>query len=140
VSDKLESIRRLYNEGWCAGDLEVALSELHPEVVWTAIESAPDAGTRHGHSGARAYMQDWLDDFDLGATDLQDPIERGHRVVATLHATATGKGSGVETEIVYGALFEFVGDKIARIHEYATRPEAEAALAEEEVRSTPGRA
>lgn len=124
----MEIINRLYNEGWATGNLDVALAQLHPDIVWTAMESAPDAGTRRGHDEARAYMQDWTDDFDMESGMLTDPVERGDSVVCTHRGAATGKGSGLRTEIVYCAFYAFDGDKIVRIHEYATREEADAAL------------
>ena len=47
-------------------ELELVPEILHPDIVWTAIESAPDSGTRRGHVECRAYMNDWLEGFDLG--------------------------------------------------------------------------
>ena len=40
----VETVARLYNECWSPGKLELVPEILHPDVVWTAIESAPDSG------------------------------------------------------------------------------------------------
>ena len=48
-SAKLETLGRLYNEYWMPGDLARVDEVLDPAIVWTAIESAPDAGTRRDY-------------------------------------------------------------------------------------------
>lgn len=59
-----EIVSRLYREGWGPGDFDLVRELLDDDVVWTAIAGAPDAGTYRGFETVRAYMQDWLDDFD----------------------------------------------------------------------------
>ena len=51
---KLETLKRLYGEYWAQGDLDRVDEILDPAIVWTAIESAPDAGTRRGYDECRA--------------------------------------------------------------------------------------
>jgi ketosteroid isomerase-like protein len=124
--ENLETVERLYSNCWAAANLDVVPELLHPEIVWTAIESAPDAGTRRGHGGARAYMNDWLDGFDFEGMPI-DPVGTATdgRLVCSLHATGTEKQSGLTTEIHYGGVFRFAGDgRIIEIHEYATVEEA----------------
>jgi ketosteroid isomerase-like protein len=121
----LETVRLLYNEVW-AGDLDAAPSVLHPEIVWTAIESAPDAGTRSGYTDCRAYMQDWLDDFELEpfVVEARATTTDG-RLVCDQVGAAIGKGSGLRAEIRYGAVYSFSDDgRIRVIHEYATIEDA----------------
>ena len=121
----LETVRRLYNGVW-AGDLDAAPSVLHPEIVWTAIESAPDAGTRRGYTECRAHMQDWLDDFEWEPFVIEvKATTTDGRLVCDQVGAATGKGSGLRTEIRYGAVYSFSGDgRIREIHEYATTQDA----------------
>jgi len=124
--ENAETVRRLYSECWAAANLDVTPEVLHPEIVWTAIESAPDAGTRRGHAGARRYMSDWLEGFDFEAMPI-DPVGTAAdgRLVCSLHATGTERRSGLKTEIHYGGVFRFAGDgRIIQIHEYATAEEA----------------
>ena len=119
---------RLYNDGWRRADFDVVFELLDPEIVWTAIEDAPDAGTFRGHDGVRRYMQDWLDDFDLGEHTLVESIEVGDLLVCVQHARATAKGSGVPTEINYACMYRFgEDDRIVELSEFATRDEAVAA-------------
>jgi ketosteroid isomerase-like protein len=122
----IDKIRRLYSEGWMAGDLDLALDLLHPEIVWTAIESAPDAGKRTGHDECRAYMEDWLADFDLESHSSQEAgVAPDGRLVCANHGVGTGKGSGLRTEMRYAGTYRFADDgRITEIHEYATLDEA----------------
>src|SRR5512132_371187 len=120
--ENVETVERLYRDCWAAANLDVAPEVLHPEIVWTAIESAPDAGTRRGHAGARAYMDDWLEGFDFEAMPI-DPVGTAAdgRLVCALHATGTERRSGLTTEIDYGGVFRFAADgRIIEIHEYET--------------------
>jgi ketosteroid isomerase-like protein len=123
---KLETLKRLYSEYWMPGDLDRVDEVLDPAIVWTAIESAPDAGTRRGYDECRAYMKEWLDDFVLeppeihvvGSTPTED-------VVCSFAGFATGRASGVRTEIRFAITCRFADDgRIVAIHEYATLPEA----------------
>jgi ketosteroid isomerase-like protein len=125
---RVERIASIY-DGWRAADFETALEPLDPNVEWTAIESAPDAGTYSGHAGVRAYMEDWLADFEIHGAEILESIERDDAVLLVTRVRATGRGSGVETELVYAQVYSFsASGKIERVHEYATREEATAAL------------
>jgi ketosteroid isomerase-like protein len=107
---------------------DVVFELVDPGIIWTAIEDAPDAGTYRGHEDVRSYMQDWLDDFDLGEHALLESIEVGDLVVCVWQARATGKGSGVATDINYACMYRFdEGDRIVEVNEFATRGEAVAA-------------
>ena len=121
-------VLRLYNDGWRHVDFDVVFELLDPGIIWTAMEDAPDAGTYRGHEGVRGYMQDWFDDFDLGEHTLLEAIEVGELVVCVWQGRATGKGSGVTTEINYAGMYRFgEDDRIVEVNEFATRDEAVAA-------------
>jgi ketosteroid isomerase-like protein len=127
---RTEIVSRLYNEGWANGDFEVVSDLVAPKVVWTAIEGAPDAGTYMGLESVRRYMQDWLDDFDFhgGGLSIEESVEIGDRLMCVQHVTATGKGSGIESEIRYACVYAFDEEqRIVEVNEYATREEAVAA-------------
>ena len=123
---KLETVKRLYHECWTPGDLDHVDEVLDPAIVWTAIESAPDAGTRRGYDECRAYMKEWLDDFALEPPEINEvgSTSTGD-LVCSFAAFATGRASGARTEIRFAITFRFADDgRIVEIHEYATLPEA----------------
>ncbi len=124
--ENAEIVSALYRDCWAPGNLDVVPEILHPEIVWTAIESAPDAGTRRGHAESRAYMNDWLDgfEFEVMATDEVGATADG-RLVCALRAEGTERRSGLATEIDYAGVFSFADDgRISEIHEYSTVEEA----------------
>jgi ketosteroid isomerase-like protein len=123
-----EIVSRLYREGWGPADFDVVRELLDDDIVWTAIEGAPDAGTYRGFESVRAYMQDWLDEFDFNEGDdalIEEAIEVGERLVCLQRVIGTGKRSGLRSEIRYACLYTF-GDneRILEVNEYATLEEA----------------
>jgi ketosteroid isomerase-like protein len=124
---QLELIAAVY-EAWADGEPDRAVEHLAPNVEWTAIEGAPDAGTYRGHDGVRAYMQDWLDDFEVLGFDVLDVIEAGERLVLVTRGTTRGRASGLETQLQYAQVYTFENDLLHRVDEYATREEALAAV------------
>ena len=120
------TVERLYNECWGPGRLDLVPEILHPDIVWTAIESAPDSGTRRGHAECRAYMNDWLESFDLELLPIEDArMAPDGRLVCALHGVGNEKRTGLTTDIQFAATFEFAPDaRVVEIHEYATHEEA----------------
>lgn len=123
-----EIVSRLYREGWGPGDFDVVFELLDPGIVWTAIEGAPDAGTYRGFESVRAYMQDWLDEFDFKQGDdaqIEESIEVGERLVCLQRVAGTGKRSGLRSEIRYACVYAFGADeRIVEVKEYATLEQA----------------
>jgi hypothetical protein len=76
----------------------------------------------------RAYMQDWLDEFDFNEGDdtlIEESIEVGDRLVCLQRVSGTGKRSGLRSEIRYACVYTFGGDdRILEVNEYATLEEA----------------
>jgi ketosteroid isomerase-like protein len=130
---RAEIVSRLYNDGWGREDFEVVFECLDPGVVWMAIEGAPDAGTYRGHEGARAYIQDWLDQFRDFHWKFLETIEVDDRRIVCVHTGHnTSRRTGLSPPpIHYAGVYTFRNDKIVEIKEYATREEAlRAALGE----------
>jgi ketosteroid isomerase-like protein len=123
-----EIVSRLYREGWGPADFDVVRELLDDDIVWTAIEGAPDAGTYRGFESVRGYMQDWLDEFDFNEGDdakIEEAVEVGERLVCLQRVTGTGKRSGLRSEIRYACLYTFGDDeRILEVNEYATLEEA----------------
>jgi ketosteroid isomerase-like protein len=123
-----EIVSRLYREGWGPGDFDVVRELLDDDIVWTAIEAAPDAGTYRGFVSVRAYMQDWLDEFDFNEGDdaqIEESMEVGERLVCLQRVIGTGKRSGLRSEIRYACVYTFGEDeRILEVNEYATLEEA----------------
>jgi ketosteroid isomerase-like protein len=123
IGTNLQVVRDLY-DSWMGGDVARALEYLDPEIVWEAITDAPDAGTYRGHAGVRRYMEDWLGDFDFQGMEFEEVVDEQDRLVITQCGRATGKGSGVQTEIHYAVAYWLRGGKVTGIEEFRTKEEA----------------
>jgi ketosteroid isomerase-like protein len=119
----VQAVRGLY-DGWMEGDVTRALEYVDPKIVWEAITDAPDAGTHRGHAGVRRHMEDWLGDFDFLPMEFKEVVEGEDRLVIAQCARATGKGSGVPTEIHYVVAYWLRDGKIVEIKEFRTKEEA----------------
>jgi ketosteroid isomerase-like protein len=121
--ENVEIVGKVY-DAWARSDPSQAFDYLDPEVVWEAIEDAPDAGTYRGHSGVERYMDDWLRDFEDFAFEFGPPVEVEGRLVLEQWGRNRGRGSGLETEIHYAAVYTFRGGKVFTVKEYNTYAEA----------------
>ena len=121
--ENVEIVRKVY-DAWSRSDLSRAFEFLDPEVVWEAIEDAPDAGTYRGHSGVKRLMDDWLQDFEDFAFECGQPVEVDGGFVLEQWWRNTGKGSGLKTEIHYAAIYTFRRGKVLTVKEYNTCAEA----------------
>src|SRR4051794_26362358 len=121
--ENVEIVREVYG-AWARGEPSQAFDFLDSEVVWEAIEDAPDAGTYRGHSGVKRYMDDWLQDFDFFQFKFGQPVEVDGRLVLEQWGRNRGKGSGLETEIHYAAVYTFRRGKVLTVNEYNTCAEA----------------
>jgi ketosteroid isomerase-like protein len=121
--ENVEVVRKVY-DGFVRSDPSLAFDYLDSEVVWEAIEDAPDAGTYRGHPGVKRYINDWLQDFEDFAFDFGEPVEVGGRLVLEQWARNRGKGSGLETEIHYAAVYTFRDGKVLTVTEYGTYAQA----------------
>jgi ketosteroid isomerase-like protein len=69
-------------------------------------------------------MDDWLRDFEDFAFEFGPPVEVEGRLVLEQWGRNRGRGSGLETEIHYAAVYTFRGGKVFTVKEYNTYAEA----------------
>jgi ketosteroid isomerase-like protein len=77
-----------------------------------------------GVEAMRAYVQDWLDDFDDVHFELEELIDAGEQVVAVQRVSGRAKASGVATELRYAVVNTIRDGKVVSGREYWTRAEA----------------
>jgi len=98
---------------------------LDARIDWRAAEGAlDDAGPIHGVDAMRAYVQDWLDDFDELRVEAEELIDAGELVVAVQRISGRAKASGIETELRYAVVYTIRDGKIVRGREYWERAQA----------------
>jgi ketosteroid isomerase-like protein len=87
-------------------------------------ELAGDA-TYQGVDEFIEFMRMWTEAFEDWSVRLERLIDAPNdRVVAYLHQSGIGKGSGVPVDLHYGGVFELHGGRVTRIRFYSTPEEA----------------
>ena len=71
--------------------------------------------------GRHAERNEWLDTWDEHRIDLEEVIEGSDGVVAVIHITATGKASGVETDVRFYAHIKMQDHQIVYIFDHRDR-------------------
>jgi ketosteroid isomerase-like protein len=95
----------------------IALS--HPEVEWHSFFAMGEGGGMYrGHEGARTYMKNLTDAFEIGRADVDDGLGLGDVVVLVGRIHYRGKGSGVESESPAGWMLKFRDGKLRRFRAF----------------------
>ncbi len=96
-SDNVELVRRHY-EDWNRGDTEGVVAAFAPGVEWHGHPRLPEPGPYAG----RAEVERWMDQFREAWGQLEarpvELLDAGDSVVALVHMTGRGRGSGVEVQ------------------------------------------
>jgi ketosteroid isomerase-like protein len=95
---------------------------LHPDVEWFPIEE--NHSKYKGIESAMRLRNRWLETWGDHRFDLEEVIESGDSVVALVHITARGKGSGATVDVRFYARFEVREGKVALIFDHADRATA----------------
>ena len=116
---------------WALGnDLEVFCAILHPEIEWFPFE---ENQTRlYGVEAAVQNRNEWLDTWDDHRIELEEVIDAGDQVIATIHITARGKSSGVTTDVRFYAHAKIRHHRIVYIFDHKDRAAALKAVGLEE--------
>lgn len=107
-----------------SGDLGEWLSFFSDDVVWEAVEDAPDAGTYQGPEGMRGYFRDWLETVDYMHFEEGEVTEVGDFIVADVRARASIKGTDAAIELPYAIAVRIADGKIVMGKEFRERADA----------------
>src|SRR5919198_4016635 len=121
--ENVEVVRRIY-DAFAAGDIESLLSTVDPEIEFDLPDRLPDEGL---HRGREAYRQFLKRTFELWAdfrVEVEELLDAGDAVVALIHTTATGRGSGIEIDERVGHIFWFRDETPYRFKVFSDRNEA----------------
>jgi ketosteroid isomerase-like protein len=88
----------------------IALSD--PGVEWYSFFAMSEGGAYHGHDGARRYMSDLDDAFEVGLAEVDSALEVGDVAVLVGRIRYRGKGSGVESASPAGWMLKFRNGKL----------------------------
>lgn len=114
--ENVEAFRRTA-EAIKRGDAEAVVALSHPEMVFEPRRTATE-GAFVGHDGAREFMADTAETFEVFVPDYTDVRDLGDRVLAIGSIRVRGRGSGVETDIPSAAIVEFRDGLAWRFKDY----------------------
>ena len=113
-------IQALGNENVAeAFDLGVQAGVMAPDAELVPARELMGDVTYRGKDGFVEFMRRWTEDFDDWTLRLDEVVEAsGDVTAAVLTQTGTGRGSGVPTKLVHGAVSRFEDDRVVRIELY----------------------
>ena len=120
VEVRNEAVRRFF--GAFEDEDDAFRAALHPEIEWYPIEE--NRTPTRGIDAALWNRNQWLDTWDEHQLDVEEVIEDGNDVVARVHITARGQGSGVETDVRFFAQIKVRDGKVVYIYDHEDRAEA----------------
>jgi ketosteroid isomerase-like protein len=112
-------------EAFRRGDLEGVLRLFDEDLEIFLPQSFPNSGRYVGREGFLSWIGQWLDAWDDFAVEIEriEPVGERH-VVADMHQSARGKGSGIAVEMDVAYLWEAREGELAAMQIYASRAEA----------------
>jgi len=116
--EDVEVVRRLF-AAVDAEDWEAALGSFAPEVEWSPLE-----GNFRGLQGVIEALVEWLEPWEEHTIEAEEVAEVGHRVLAVVHLTGRGAGSGLEIDQRFFQIYAVRDGRIVRMTEFGTRAEA----------------
>jgi ketosteroid isomerase-like protein len=112
--ENVEVVRRLL---WAfENDADAFESMLTPESVWFPFED--NHTPTYGVEGAIRTRRQWLDAWDEVRSDLEDVVDEGENVVASVHVTGRGKMSGAKVDVRIHFHFKIRDGKVVYTFEY----------------------
>jgi ketosteroid isomerase-like protein len=123
-SGNIELVQRMLGV-YLSGDEEGLRAIIDPEAEIYGAPGLINSGTYIGYDGFQEWIRQWEEAWDQVDYDLQEMIEIGDSIVVVpAHIVARGSGSGIETDSVFGWLFEFRDGRALRFHAYLSPEEA----------------
>jgi ketosteroid isomerase-like protein len=116
-------------EAYNAGDSEALTALLHPDVELHSDNELINGGDYRGHEGFMRWNAEWTEaweEFTIEPRSLE--TFGGHVILVDTHQVARGAGSGIDVEMDVFWLFELADDQVVRMHLYANRERAVAAI------------
>jgi ketosteroid isomerase-like protein len=93
-------------------DPAVLIAMSDPDVEWHSFFALGEGGAYRGHDGARRYMSDLEDAWEVGRAEVDDGLAIGDIAVLVGRIHYRGKGSGVESASPAGWMLKFRDGKL----------------------------
>jgi ketosteroid isomerase-like protein len=123
LQEKVEIVRSMY-EAFNVGEIEVALTYLHPEPEMQMSAELPDQASYHGLAEFQHGLTGWLEAWKWFRFEIEGLADADARVLMEIRLWGVAKGSGIETERAVFHVWRFQDGKPQRCEVYANRAEA----------------
>ncbi len=128
--ENVETVRRGFEHaqaGLERGDPGAAFDSgaFAENLEWIPTARFPGPAVYRGREGVVEFMRSWTESFEDLSFRVERLIDAGDdRVVALIHQSATGKGSGAPVELHMGQVHELEDGRVIRIRNYLDPAEA----------------
>jgi ketosteroid isomerase-like protein len=95
---------------------------LHPDIVWFPFED--NHSPSQGIDGAMRIRNHWMESWDEMQAEVEEVVGDAESVIATVHAVAQGKASGVQVDVRLYFHFKVRDDKIVYVYEHQDKADA----------------
>jgi ketosteroid isomerase-like protein len=119
--ENVELVREA-QDAWNRGETVVRADVWHPDVEFLPLRSATEGGY-NGLSGIEPFVTDTLAVFEKFEMNYEY-ADLGDQVLAWGSIHLRARGSGVETDIQTGGLFDFRDGKIVRWEDFGSKERA----------------
>jgi limonene-1,2-epoxide hydrolase len=119
--ENVELLRRLQDD-WNRGNRAVDPERFHPDLVYLPRRAATE-GAYRGFAGLESFIADTFEVFEKFEMHFE-LADLGERVLAWGHIHVRARGSGIETDIEAGGLFEFRDGKVVRWEDFGSKDKA----------------
>jgi hypothetical protein len=121
--ENVELARRAVDD-WNRGEFIGAKLRLyyHPDVEWLPLRAETE-GAFHGIEGMERFWADTQEVFEKFELHYE-LLDLGERVLAWGEIHLRARGSGIETDIPFGGLVEFLDGKIVRWEDFGSKDKA----------------
>jgi ketosteroid isomerase-like protein len=106
------------------GDMDAAVSGLDPQIEWSEPTEFPGGGAYHGRDAVKGYLTQSRANWAEGASEPEQMIPAGDRVVVMVHARFRLKDSETWQDVKLADVYTVRAGKIVAMQAFADRREA----------------
>jgi uncharacterized protein len=111
-------------EAWNGADMEAILTLFDPDCEVSFPPEVPEPGPFQGHAELRNWAEGFLAAWESHHAEVVELTVEGDLVLAMLHLTGRGSGSGIVMDETDAHLFTLRDGKIMRWRNFSQRSEA----------------
>ena len=111
-------------DAWNRADVEAVLKLFHPDCEVVFPPEVPEPGPFQGHAELRAWVEGFLAAWESHRAEVVELTVEGDVILAMLHLSGRGSGSGIELDETDAHVFTFRDGKITRWRNFSQRSEA----------------